>query len=63
MIIVIISDEDMLEIYKQAHEQTAISTALHFSKLWEQFADSVYSILKYRHLENFFHRRKKVMEN
>ena len=35
------------EIYMQAHERTAISTTLHPSKVWEQFVDKVYFILKY----------------
>ena len=39
----------------QAHESTAISTALHPPKVWERFVDDVYSILKHRHLENFHH--------
>ena len=42
------------EIYMQAHERTAISTALHPLKLWERFVHDVYSILKRTHLENFF---------
>ena len=43
------------EIYLQAHELTAISTALHHPKLWERYADSVYSVAKRTHLKNFFH--------
>ena len=43
------------EIYMQAYEYTAITTALHPPKVWEQFADDIYSILKHTHLENFFH--------
>ena len=43
------------EIYMQAHENTATSTALHAPKVWERFADDVYSIVKRTHLENFFH--------
>ena len=43
------------EIYLQAHELTAISTALHHPKLWERYVDSVYSVAKRTHLENFFH--------
>ena len=39
----------------QAHEHTAISTALRPSKVWERFVDDGYSILKYTHLESFFH--------
>ena len=42
------------EIYMQAHEDTAISMALHHPKVWEQFVDDVYSILKRTHLENVF---------
>ena len=30
----------------QAYERTAITTALHFPKVWERFVDDVYSILK-----------------
>ena len=33
-------------IYKQAHESTAISTALHPPKVWEPLAADVYSIVK-----------------
>ena len=44
------------EIYMQAHEVTATSTALHPPKVWEQFVDDVHSILKRTHLEKFFHR-------
>ena len=43
------------EIYMQAYERTAITTALHPPKVWERFVDDVYSILKRTHLENFFH--------
>ena len=43
------------EIYMQAYKRTAITTALHLLKVWEQFVDDVYSILKRTHLENFFH--------
>ena len=42
------------EIYMQAHERNAISTALHPPKVWERSIDDVYSILKHTHLENFF---------
>ena len=44
------------EIYMQAHERTAISTAIRSPKVWERFVDDVYSILKSTHLENFFQR-------
>ena len=50
-------------IYVQAHEQTARSKALHPPKVWEQFADDVYSILKHTHLENVFHRIKNLHQN
>ena len=43
------------EIYVQAHERTAISTALHPPKVLERFVDDIYSILKRTHLENVFH--------
>ena len=33
------------EIYIQAHERNAISTAPHPPKVWERFVDDVYSIL------------------
>ena len=61
----------MAEIYKQAYECTAITTALYPPKVWEQLVDDFYSILKRTHLKNFFHFmkilsllwRKKVIEN
>ena len=43
------------EIYMQAYEHTAITTAMHPPKVWERFVDEVYSILKRMHLENVFH--------
>ena len=36
----------IVETYMQAHECTAISTALHPPKVWEQLVDAIYSILK-----------------
>ena len=36
----------IVETYMQAHECTAISTPLHPPKVWEQFVDVIYSILK-----------------
>ena len=53
------------EIYMQAHESTAISTALHPPKVWERFVDDVYSIVKRTQLEKTSSLlwRKKVMEN
>ena len=43
------------EIYIQAYERTAITTALHPPKDLERFVDDVYSVLKRRHLENLLH--------
>ena len=45
----------------KAHEQTAISTILHPPKVWEEFLDDVYSILKacvhyFLSIFLFFHR-------
>ena len=51
------------EIYIQTHEHTAISIALHAPKVWERFADDVYSVLKSMHLENFFHRINNLHQN
>ena len=41
------------EIYMQAREHIAISTALLPQKVLERFVDDVYSILKCTHLENY----------
>ena len=38
------------EIYLQAYERTAITTALHPPKVWEPFVDDVSSILTCTHL-------------
>ena len=43
------------EFYMQSHERTAISATLHSPKIWERFADDVYSILIRTHFEKFFH--------
>ena len=43
------------KIYMQGYEHTAITATLHSRKVWEQFADDVYFILKCVHLENLFH--------
>ena len=51
------------EVYMQAHEHTAISTALHPPKVWEQFVDDIYSNLKRAHLENVFHHISNVHQN
>ena len=47
----------------QAHESTAISTALHPPKVWERFVDDVYSIVKRTQLENFFHHINNLHQN
>ena len=41
------------EIYMQAYERTAITTALLPPKVWGLFADDVCSILKHAHLKTF----------
>ena len=51
------------EIYKQAYERTAITTALHPPRVWERFVDDFYSILKLTHLENFFHHINNLHQN
>ena len=51
------------EIYMQAYERTAITTALHPPKVWERFVDDVYSILKRTHLEIFFHHINNLHQN
>ena len=51
------------EIYMQAYERTAITTALHPPKVWERFVDDVYSILKRTHLENLFHHINNLHQN
>ena len=48
------------EIYMQAHEDTAISMALHHPKVWEQFVDDVYSILKVRTWKTFSNNLRQV---
>ena len=47
----------------QAHECTAISTALHPPKVWERFADDFYPIVKRTHLENIFHHINNLHQN
>ena len=51
------------EIYMHAHERTAISTARHTPKVCERFVDDIYSIIKRRHLENFFHHINNLHQN
>ena len=47
----------------QAYEHTAITRVLHPPKIWEQFVDDVYSILKRKHLEKFFHHLNNLHQN
>ena len=51
------------EIYMEADERTSMSTALHPPKVWEQFVDDVYSVLKRTHLENFFQHINNLYQN
>ena len=51
------------EIYVQAYEHTAMTTALHPPKVWERFVDDVYSILKRTDLENFFNHINNLYQN
>ena len=51
------------ENYMQDYEGTAITTVLHPPKVWQRFADDVYSILKGTHLENFFHHFNNLYQN
>ena len=47
-----------------ASSTTAITTALqHPPKVWERFADDVYSILKRTHLEKCFHHISNLHQN
>ena len=43
------------ETYMEAHERAAISDPLHPPKVWEQFVNDSYSILKRTPLESFLH--------
>ena len=52
-----------VKICIHTHERAAISTAIHPPKVWEQFADGAYSILKRTHLENFFHHINNLHQN
>ena len=51
------------EIYMQAYECTAMTTALHPQNFWKRFVDNVYSILKRTHLENVFHHTNNLHQN
>ena len=46
----------------QAHEQTSIYTALHTPKVWKRLVDA-YSIVKRKHLKNFFHHINNLHQN
>ena len=47
----------------QTCEQTAIPVALHPSKVWEQFADDIHSVLKHMQLENLFYHINSLHQN
>ena len=51
------------EIYRDAYERTAITTALHPPKVCGKLFDDVYSILKRTHLENFLHHINNLYKN
>ena len=51
------------EIYMQGHEGTAISMAIHPTKVCERFVDDVCSILKRTHQENFFYHINNLHQN
>ena len=51
------------EVYMQAYERAAITIALHPPKVWERFVDDVYSILKRKHLKNFFYHINNLHQN
>ena len=51
------------EIYIQAYQRTAVTTALHPPKVWERFVDDFYSILKRTHLEKFFNHINNFHQN
>ena len=50
-------------VFLNCHEQTAMITALHPPKIWEQLVDGVYSIFKCMYLENFFHHINTLHQN
>ena len=50
-------------IYMQVYGGTAITLALHPPKVWEQFVDDIYSILKRTRLEKFFHHINNLHQN
>ena len=57
------SSSTTAEIYMQAHESTAISTAVHSPKVWERFVDDVYSIIKRTYLEKIFYHINNFYQN
>ena len=50
-------------IYRTAHELNAIFTSPYPPKVWEQFLDDIYSILKRTHLEKFFQHINNLHQN
>ena len=59
----VLASSTTAEMYMQNHNQTAISTKLHPKKLYEQFFDEVYFIIKLNHWKNFYHNIKIIHEN
>ena len=51
------------EIYVQAHEHTALPTAMYSPRVWERLVDGMYSIPRRTHLENFFHTVNNFRQN
>ena len=51
------------EIYMQAYERTAITTALHPPKVWERFINDVYSIFKRTYLDKSFQYINNLYQN
>ena len=47
----------------EAYERSAITTVLHPPKVWKNFFDDIYSILKHTHGENFFHHINNLHQN
>ena len=43
-------------MYMHAHQQTAVSMALHPPKVWEWFVNDIYSIFKRIHLKTLLKR-------
>ena len=48
-------------MYMHAHQQTAVSMALHPPKVWEWFVNDIYSIFKRIHLKTLLKRNNGYM--